>query len=400
MDRLTLLSMQGGLMAFMGIVIYLSWRAQKRQYSDNAPVWFAVGFVIGGIGLLLEAYRGIIPSFFSIIMGNFLFLMTYVFMERAIAITTRRRSRMYWLLGVDVVLILSYLYFTYVKPDVIVRTVEAVLVMPIMQVPIWLHLFRCREATIKPALRAMSTVLFVHVLMSFVRVFGVLLLHAADVWFTWTGIITVAGMSLSFMWIDSLRVRDELERRALTDPLTGLLNRHALDDFGPRELSRAARMGLPCSALVIDVNRFKQINDTYGHAAGDQALCAIAAALRSSLRISDLATRVGGDEFFILLPDSDERAASEVSARLRTAIEKIRLETSVGDSFSVSVSIGCITARGNEMTIADLFHESDVKLYREKQTGRPREAKSIRSQTGVHYASDRSESIGIHPHKA
>jgi diguanylate cyclase (GGDEF)-like protein len=362
--------MQGGLQLFMGLVVYLAWRAQKRQTSDNAPVWFAVGFAIGGVGLFLQAYRGIIPAFFAIILGNGLFLLTYVFIEKAVAITTRRRSYMYWLAAMDLALVISYGYFTYIKPDVIVRTVEAVVIMPLMQIPIWFHLVRCEEKTIRPALRAMSIVLVAHMVMNFVHLIGVLLLHQADAWFTWFGVVSIAGLSISFMWIDWLRVRDELERQAMTDPLTGLLNRRALEDFGARELSRSSRAGAACSALTIDVNKFKEINDTYGHSAGDKALCAVAAALRSSLRLSDLATRVGGDEFFVLLPDSDERAAEEVSARLRRMIESTSIESAGGRIFQVSVSIGQVTSRGEKTTVAELFHSSDMKLYDEKQAVR------------------------------
>jgi diguanylate cyclase (GGDEF)-like protein len=380
MDRLTLFSMQGGLLAFMGIVVYLAWRTQRRPYSDNGPAWFSVAYVAGGIGLLLQAYRGIIPSFFAVILGNFLFLMIYVFMERAIAITTRRRSYMYWLLGLDIAMTLSYLYFTYVKPDVIARTIEAVIVMPVMQIPIWVHLERCQEKTIRPALRAMSLVLLLHMVMNFVRVIGVLLLHRADAWFTWTGVITVAGMAISFMWVDSLRIRDELERRAMTDHLTGLLNRRGLEEFGARELSRARRLHLPCSAMAMDLNCFKQIDDTYGHGAGDDALRAVAAAIRASTRITDVATRMGGDEFFVILPGSDERGAAEICSRLRAAIQAVRVEAADGQSFSIALSIGGVTLREEKITIEDLFRESDARLYLEKeasvgcdgQTARPR----------------------------
>lgn len=393
MDRLTLLSMQGGLLAFMGVVIFLAWCTQRRPYSDNGPVWFSIGFVVGGIGLLLQAYRGIIPAFFAIILGNFLFLMTYVFTERAVAITTRRRSHMFWLLGINIALILSYVYFTYFKPDAIVRTIEAVIVMLVMQIPIWVHLAQCKERTIRPALRAMSAVLVLHMMTNFVRVIGVLLLHKADAWFTWTGVISVAGLSISFMWIDSLRVRDELERRAMTDPLTGLLNRRGLEEFGVRELSRARRLGQPCSALAMDVNRFKQINDTYGHQAGDRALCAVAAALRSSLRITDLATRIGGDEFFVILPGSDEHSANEVCARLHAAIHEVSLETVSGERFAIAVSIGCVTSRGETMTIANLFHDSDVNLYDQKHAA---DTKNARPPMVPDYPSERGEGVGGH----
>jgi diguanylate cyclase (GGDEF)-like protein len=378
MDRLTLLSMQGGLLAFMGIVVYLAWRTQRRPYSDNGPAWFSVAYVIGGIGLLLEAYRGIIPNFFAIILGNFLFLMIYVFMERAIAITTRRRSYMYWLLGLDLALMASYFYFTYARPDVIARTIEAVIIMPVMQIPIWVHLERCPEKTIRPALRAMSLVLLLHMAMNFVRVIGVLLLHTADAWFTWTGVITIAGMAVSFMWVDALRVREELERRAMTDHLTGLLNRRGLEEFGARELSRARRHHLPCSAMALDLNCFKQINDTYGHGAGDDALRAVAGAIRASTRITDVATRIGGDEFFVILPGSDEHGAAEICDRLRAAIRAARVEATGGRSFSIALSIGCVTLREEKMTIEDLFQESDAKLYLEKGASRGCDGQAVR----------------------
>ncbi|MDE1176671.1 MAG: GGDEF domain-containing protein [Edaphobacter sp.] len=370
MDRLTLFSMQGGLLIFMGIVIFSVWRAQRRDYSDNGPVWFSLGFILGGIGLSLQAYRGVIAPFYAIILGNFLFFMTYVFMERAIAITTRRTSHMFWLLGLNVATILSYAYFTYVRPDVVIRTLEAVLIMPVMQLPIWIHLARCKEKTIRPALRAMAIVLYLHILLGFVRILGVAMFHHADAWFTWSGLVAIAGLSLSFLWIDSLRVRDELERRAMTDPLTGLLNRRALDDFGRRELSRTIRLNLPCSALALDLNRFKHINDTWGHAAGDRALCAVAEALLSSLRITDLATRIGGDEFFVLLPEASELDADLICTRIRSAIQKISIPASPGQSFSIAVSIGCVTARGKDMTVASLYHDSDIRLYHEKNTTR------------------------------
>lgn len=370
--------MQGGLLVFMGIVVYLAWRTQRRPYSDNGPAWFSIAYVIGGIGLLLEAYRGVIPAFFAIILGNFLFLMIYVFMERAIAITTRRRSYMYWLLCLDIAFMVSYLYFTYIKPDEIARTIEAVIIMPVMQIPIWFHLERCKEKTIRPALRAMSLVLLLHMVMNFVRVVGVLLLHTANAWFNWAGVVTIAGMAVSFMWIDALRIRDELERRAMTDHLTGLLNRRGLEEFGSRELSRARRLHLPCSAMAMDLNCFKQINDTYGHAAGDDALRAVAAAIRASTRITDVATRIGGDEFFVILPGSDEHGTAEIYGRLRAAIQAVTVEASGGRRFSISLSIGCVTLREEKMTIEDLFHESDARLYMEKESSAGCEARSAR----------------------
>jgi diguanylate cyclase (GGDEF)-like protein len=147
-----------------------------------------------------------------------------------------------------------------------------------------------------------------------------------------------------------------------------LLNRRGLEEFGARELSRARRLHLPCSAMAMDLNCFKQINDTYGHGAGDDALRAVAAAIRASTRITDVATRTGGDEFFVILPGSDESGAAEICGRLRAAIQAVNVETADGQSFSIALSIGCVTLREEKMTIEDLFRESDARLYLEKES--------------------------------
>lgn len=385
MDRLTLLSMQGGLMLFLGTVILTTWRAQRREYSDSGAIWFSVGFILGGIGLLLQAKRGFIPPIYAIFIGNLLFVSVYPFVEKAMAITTHRRSYWPWLVAVIVALLCNVLYFTYITPNVIERTIVAVLVIPLLQAPICLHLLLCKEKTIRPALLSMVAVLLTHLALNLLRVVGILHLHQADVWFTWFGVVTIAGLALSFLWIDSLRLREELEVRAMTDPLTGLLNRRALVEFGNRELSRAARQNSPCSALSLDINNFKSINDTYGHAAGDQCLCAIAEALGRLLRTSDLPTRVGGDEFSILLPDSDARAAALISTRLKDAIQRLSLTTPSGVTFQFNISIGAATTRDRMTTLADLLHASDLKLYRDKHASRvetrPRRPDATRRQS-------------------
>jgi diguanylate cyclase (GGDEF)-like protein len=94
----------------------------------------------------------------------------------------------------------------------------------------------------------------------------------------------------------------------------------------------------------------------------------VAAAIRASTRITDVATRIGGDEFFVILPGSDESGAAEICGRLRAAIQAVRVETADGRSFSIALSIGCVTLREEKMTIEDLFHESDARLYLEKES--------------------------------
>jgi diguanylate cyclase (GGDEF)-like protein len=219
-------------------------------------------------------------------------------------------------------------------------------------------------------MRSMAALLALHSVFVLARLSPVVKKHHGDVLFSWIGVVAIAGMAICYLWMDSLRVHAELEQTAMTDPLTGLYNRRVLDSIAARHLEHAARRLLPCSALMMDIDRFKVINDELGHAAGDSTLSAVAGALQASLRASDIATRLGGDEFFVLLPGTDEAAAELIVARIRNSIDRLRLQAMGGQVFNVSVSVGRATKRGTDVTVDELLHASDIVLYREKQINR------------------------------
>jgi diguanylate cyclase (GGDEF)-like protein len=373
MDRRTLFSMQAGLLLFLGGVILLAFQRQRGQKRDPGSVWFAAAYFSAGLGLALQSERGVIPPFFSIVLGNLTFLLFGVLANYAVCATTRQRSRTWmYLLALDVATVANFAYYTYWQPNLILRVLEAGGVVVLMHIALIAALLRVRERVIQTATRSMAALLGLHSFFALARLSAVVQRHDGDVLFSWIGVVTIAGLALCYLWMDSLRVHAELEQSAMTDPLTGLYNRRVLDLIALRELERAVRKGLPCSALMIDIDRFKMINDELGHAAGDSSLCAVAGALQASLRSSDIATRLGGDEFFVLLPDADEAAAGLIAARVRTAIAALRLQTMGGQSFSVAVSVGQVTQRGGDMTVEDLLHASDIMLYRDKQVSRTR----------------------------
>ena len=383
MDRRTLFSMQAGLLLFLGGVILLAFQRQRRQRRDRGSVWFAAAYLCSGVGLALQSERGLIPPVFSIILGNALFLMFGVLANYAVCATTGQRNRAWmYLLGLNVATVANFAYFTYWQPNLVLRVTEAALVIVVMHTALIVALLRARERVIQPAMRSMAALLALHSLFALARLSPVVRRHNGDALLSWISVITIAGLAIGYLWMDSLRVHAELEQSAMTDPLTGLYNRRVLDLIAARELQRAARKALPCSAFMIDVDRFKVINDELGHAAGDASLCAVAGALQASLRSSDIATRLGGDEFFVLLPDADEAVTELVVARVRTAIEALQMRTMGGQVFSVSVSVGQVTQRGTDLTVEDLLHASAIVLYREKQISRARPAGSGSLQTG------------------
>jgi diguanylate cyclase (GGDEF)-like protein len=161
---------------------------------------------------------------------------------------------------------------------------------------------------------------------------------------------------------------ERLEKMALTDPLTGLANRRHLIEQLNRELGRARRYKRPISLLFIDLDGFKAINDRHGHLFGDQVLKGIATTMRSVLRTSDMVARVGGDEFAVLLPETELNGADMVVAKLRRAVSGFcrSLGPAVG---TISFSAGISHFRGPKDTVEDLIARADEAQYLAKSSG-------------------------------
>jgi len=121
----------------------------------------------------------------------------------------------------------------------------------------------------------------------------------------------------------------DLERKALFDQLTGVYNRWFLEEIGEKEISFSKRYSYPLSLVMVDLDRFKQINDTYGHAAGDEALKQVAGFLKGVIRGSDLIFRYGGDEFVLLLPKTSDKEALKLVDRIKELSEAISLPTTL-----------------------------------------------------------------------
>ena len=167
---------------------------------------------------------------------------------------------------------------------------------------------------------------------------------------------------------DQLRQRNaDLDRMSRTDALTGLYNRRHLDEELLRQQSSSSRQRDPLSVLLLDIDHFKRVNDSYGHPAGDLVLCAFADRLRTELRAGDIAGRWGGEEFLVIMPRTDIDGAFEVAERLRRATAARPI--TAGDlEISVTVSGGCAFSRGNPADA--LLHLADNCLYRAKASGR------------------------------
>ena len=162
-----------------------------------------------------------------------------------------------------------------------------------------------------------------------------------------------------------------LNRLSTTDSLTGLLNRRALSDALQSEIERAQRYGNDLSLILCDIDRFKKINDTHGHATGDGALQAVAASLKRWLRKTDILGRYGGDEFMIILPETEPAGARQIAEKIRSAAAEIELNAS-GKSLGISLSIGVASCCTAVDTMDSLVKLADAALYSSKHRGRNR----------------------------
>ncbi|HEY4531170.1 MAG TPA: diguanylate cyclase [Luteimonas sp.] len=186
-----------------------------------------------------------------------------------------------------------------------------------------------------------------------------------------TAIIESMGEQLALA-IANLRLRETLRQQSLRDPLTGLFNRRYFEESLRREMLRCERRHLPLSLLVIDIDHFKNFNDTQGHSAGDAVLAHVGHCIGSLVRAEDMACRYGGEEFTVVMPETDAAAAVMRAESIRREVSQQTISHNGRTLGPVTVSIGVATFPPDGVTPELLFEVADASLYRAKAEGRNR----------------------------
>lgn len=204
--------------------------------------------------------------------------------------------------------------------------------------------------------------------------YGIVLIALGDVtvpvlkWAVATGTLLVAGTLITALQSQTEKTLTQLGAAARTDSLTGLANRRELEQRFAGELERSTRGGRPLSIVVLDLDWFKEFNDRFGHAAGDRALVHIAQALGRATRTSDVVARLGGEEFAVLAPETDEIEGYQLAERLRAEVRA----TFARQSEKMTVSCGVASFPVHGITAGELLHSADRALYEAKEAGRDR----------------------------
>jgi diguanylate cyclase (GGDEF)-like protein len=200
---------------------------------------------------------------------------------------------------------------------------------------------------------------------------------------------------LMFHWLP-LAVRDwkrsdqrarDLQMLAAVDPLTNLYNRRQFENLARAELARCQRYMRPCSFLMIDIDHFKHVNDTFGHEMGDWVLKMVAATLASARRDPDVVARYGGEEFVIMLPETTATAAATVAERIRSMVFANAM--AIGESkLCLTISVGVGEATASSAGVEAVLRDADRALYEAKQTGRNRVCVAKRTLEGLAHAAE------------
>lgn len=360
----------------LGALLLLAWR---RDQNSNALVWWGAGYLLGATSFALLSARGVIPDVLSIEMANVAVLLSYAFLLAGARAFNGRET------PVTAFLIAPLIWLTAARVPAVAADINLriVIVTSCQCTFLGLIVYEFWSERAEPLLSRWPTiiVLLTHMVALSLRLPVVILTpltSSADFFrspsFAVMAFATVLyTITLAFLLLSMTKERGELRHKtaALVDPLTGLANRRAFLGNADEFLTRAARRNEPLTVMLADLDRFKAVNDRFGHAIGDRVLQVFADTVLRTLRATDLSGRLGGEEFAFLMPGTSVAEAARVAERIRLRFSDAARSVG-GHVVASTVSVGVATTCAPVAEIANLMAAADRALYRAKANGRNR----------------------------
>ena len=341
--------------------------------------WFSLYNLFALLGALSVALRGSIPDFVSIVVGNLFVVAGYFVLFLSLAALFGGKRYILWMQSLLVFAgAVTMLQWGLFHPDTRLRLIAYSIVLGCQQALITFFVLRKKDHTLRRAGGPIAIMLAALAFTNLVRVLGVF--HAgapadylqAGPFLSWIVMINSClqcGAMVSYVWMTAALLRNDLEVQASTDPLTGLLNRRAIERAADHQITACSQSAAPICAILVDLDRFKSINDTFGHHCGDSVLVSVASALKTCIRQSDLLARMGGDEFAVLLPFTSIEAATKRAEDLRSVIENLNW-TDGNSGIRVTASFGLAQMDPAVPSWDNLVFQCDKALYAAKHAGR------------------------------
>lgn len=355
---------QAGLIWFQSMMI--------QEYNGIRTA--ALGNFLYGSGILLTTFRGILPDVMAIVFANYLVIIGIAALYLAVCKFLGVRSKIWPIIFAMIPILVVFPYFTFVKNDFTIRVILMGIANAIEVGAITIQLFRLKRVNFSFSARFLAIVSAVYTIIIVLRTIGFWFIPV-DGLFSPTPLVIIYTIGLfisSFLWsigfvlMVSHRLQADLNELATVDSLTRISNRRAMVAILEAEFSRFSRTNMGFSVLLVDVDHFKTVNDRYGHEMGDIVLHDVAQLMKNSLRRQDFIARWGGEEFLILLPNTDQQGAMEIGERLRKLVEQSKFRCNGYQvSLTISIGVGDSTVCGD---VNRIYKCSDVALYKAKLT--------------------------------
>lgn len=359
----------------------------RRTYPGFG--WWALGMSVHSLGAILTMLRAIVGPFLGIVVGNLLLVASISLIYHGLRVF--RGLKLDWWMPLLSLMPLAYgfIYFTHINPHLASRIILVSLAIAFALTGCAVLYFLAPSDKSERIHRLGgwscligALVFLFRAVWTYIYDFDIIDYMAAGSTQAW---IFMFGTSLSafnlvvLLQLNFQRLEQELhdsttllQSLAITDHLTGLANRRQFEQVVNREMALAKRQQLPLSMLVIDLDHFKDVNDTHGHESGDQVLRFMADCCVTRLRETDFMARIGGEEFAVLLPATALLGASRIAETLRLQIKEMPVRVETGVDLKITASFGVAEMTPDDRSFQDLLRRADAAMYLAKRKGRDR----------------------------
>lgn len=378
----------------IGLALAFTITGYPRFLQYPMRLWVR-GLLIQPFSYVLLSFRGQIPDWLSIIVANTLLSISFVHLVLALYVYNRKPARLPLLIAIVATTLIGEFLLTYVWPSLYGRICLMSLLLTLVCALVIKAIYHGVEVITRPE-HLVAIMFLVGGLIMLARMLkapdvGMFSLVASTpmqgIVFTYAALLPVIATS-GFLLMCGERLNKHLSRLATLDPLTGVFNRRTMTELASKAIAASKRHGRALSLLIIDIDHFKRINDQFGHEAGDLALCRFVQLVGEVMRESDVIARLGGEEFVVILPDSDERTAIDIAERIRQRLGDSDFFIS-GWQVPLRVSIGVGTLGPEISDLETLLRTTDHAMYEAKRGGRNRvvAVSAMHSQSALDFGS-------------